>query len=97
MSDVQHKEWFIVALVSHIRQPLMQQNIATQSKALEIAMKIEASPIGETAVRMNQIQVHLVNLTLQLQDIKKEKEEHDDLWCTRCHVNRHTKETYPNF
>ena len=24
MSDVQHKEWFIAALVSHIRQPLMQ-------------------------------------------------------------------------
>ena len=27
MSDVQHKEWFIVALVLHIRKPLMQQNI----------------------------------------------------------------------
>ena len=24
MSDVQHKEWFIAALVPHIRQPLMQ-------------------------------------------------------------------------
>ena len=29
MSDVQQKEWFIVALVLHIRQPLMQQNITT--------------------------------------------------------------------
>ena len=28
MSDVQHKKLFITALVSHIRQPLMQQNIA---------------------------------------------------------------------
>ena len=42
MSDVQHKEWFIVALVSHIRHPLMQQKIATQREALEIAMKLEA-------------------------------------------------------
>ena len=24
MSDIQHKEWFIAALVPHIRQPLMQ-------------------------------------------------------------------------
>ena len=26
MSDVQHKEWFIVALLPHIRVTLMQQN-----------------------------------------------------------------------
>ena len=42
MSDVKHKEWFIVALVSHIRQPLIQQIIEMQSEALEIAMKLEA-------------------------------------------------------
>ena len=46
MSDVQHKEWFIVTLVPHIRQPLMQQNIVTQSTSLEIAMKLEASLVG---------------------------------------------------
>ena len=40
MSDVQHKEWFIVALVLHIRQSLMQQNIATQNEILEMAMKL---------------------------------------------------------
>ena len=67
MSDVQHKEWFIVALVLHIRQPLMQQKIATQSEALETAMKLEASPVGESAVKMNHIQAQLANLTLQLQ------------------------------
>ena len=27
MSDVQHKEWFIVVLLPHIQGPLMQQNI----------------------------------------------------------------------
>ena len=56
ISDVQHKEWFITVLVLHIQQPLMQQNIVTQSEDLEIAMNLEASPIGETAVGMNQIQ-----------------------------------------
>ena len=97
MSDVQHKEWFIAALVPDIRQPLMQQNNATQSKGLEIAMKLEASPIGESATSMNQIQAQLVNLTLQLQDIKKGKENHKDLWCTCCHIDGHTKYTFPNF
>ena len=55
MSDVQHKEWFIAALVSDIRQPLTQQKIATQSEALEIAMKLNASPMEESIVRVNQI------------------------------------------
>ena len=55
MSDFQHKQRFIAELVPHIQHPLMQQKIVTQSKALEIAMKLEASPIRETIVRMNQI------------------------------------------
>ena len=37
-----------------------------QSEALEIAMKLEASPVGETAVGMSQIQAQLANLSLQL-------------------------------
>ena len=60
-------------------------------------MKLEASPIGETVVDMNQIQAQLENLTFQLQDIKNEKEEHDDLRCTRCHTDGHTKDTYSTF
>ena len=71
----------------------MQQNIVTQSEALEIAMKLEASPIGESTVGMNKIQVQLVNLTLQLQDIKKGKEHHENLWGTRCCVDGHPKDT----
>ena len=58
-------------LVPHIRIHFMQQNIATQSGALEITMKLEASPIIETQVGMNEIQSQLVRLMIQLQDIKK--------------------------
>ena len=60
----------------------MQQNIATQTEALELAMKLEASPIGDGATGMIQIQSQLANLTIQLQDIKRGKEVQEDLWCT---------------
>ena len=74
MSDVQHKEWFIATLLPQIRGPLMQQNIAMQTKALELVIKLEASPIGDGSAGMIQIQSQLDNLTIQLQDIKRGKE-----------------------
>ena len=52
MSNVQHKYWFIVVLLPHIRGPLMQQKIELQTEALELAMKLEASPIGDGAAGM---------------------------------------------
>ena len=75
----------------------MQKNIVTQSEALETAMKLEALPVGETAVRMNHIRAQLANMMLQLQYIKKSKEDRDDIWCTRCHASKHTKDTCPAF
>ena len=60
-------------------------------------MKLEASPLGETVVAMNQIQAQLDNLTLKLQDIKKAKEDHDDLWCTHFHAGGHPKDSCPTF
>ena len=53
---------------------MMQQKVATRVEALEISMKLEASLVGETGVRMAQIQNQLVNLTLHLQHMKKGKE-----------------------
>ena len=97
MSDVKHKEWFIVALVPHIWKPLMQQKIMMQREALEIVMKLEASHVGENVAGVNQIQVQLENLTLQLKDIKKGKENHKDILCTHCHADGHTKDTCPTF
>ena len=48
-------------------------------------------------VGMNQIKEQLANMTLQLQDIKKAKEDHDDLWCTQSRADGHTKDTCPTF
>jgi len=64
ISDAQHKEWFIAALLPHIRVPLTQQRITSQEEALEISMKLEASPIGETGVGMAQIHNQLANLNI---------------------------------
>ena len=52
MSDVQHKEWFIVALLPHIRATLMQQKIVSQTEALEIAMKLKSSSIEDGGAGM---------------------------------------------
>ena len=62
MSYVQHKEWFIVSLLPHIWTHLMQQNIVSQIEALEIAMKLEASSVGDTSLGMMQIQSQLANV-----------------------------------
>jgi len=51
----QHKEWFIATLLLHIRLPLTQHKIATQAKALEIAIKLEALLIGDTHAGVQQI------------------------------------------
>ena len=62
----------------------MKQKIATQMKALELEMKLEASPIGDGAIGMIQIQSQLDNITIQIQYIKRGKEVQEDLWCMRC-------------
>ena len=54
----QHQEWFIAVLLPHIRQPLMQHKVTLQEEALEIVMKLEASPIAETSVGMAHIPIH---------------------------------------
>ena len=69
----QHKEWFIAALLPHIRLPLMQQKIQTQDDALEMVMKLEASPLAETSTGMTNPQNKLANLTLQMHEIRKGK------------------------
>ena len=55
MLYVQHKEWFITTLLPHIWGPLMQQKIESQTEALELEMKLEASPIEDGVTWMVQI------------------------------------------
>ena len=62
----------------------MQQKVTSQSEALEIAMRLEASPMFESTLGMDQLQKQLVNITLELQSLKKGKEVWEEVWCTRC-------------
>ena len=67
-----HKEWFIAELLPHIRTPLMQQKVADQQEALEIAMKLETNPVRDNS-RIAQLQEQLAELALELCDMKKGK------------------------
>jgi hypothetical protein len=95
----QNKEWFIVALLPHIRVPLMQQKIASQEEYLEITMKLESSPMGESSSCMSQILSQLTGLSLQVEDMKKDKgkDKMEDVWCVRCRSEGHNKEHCPLF
>jgi hypothetical protein len=62
--DEQHKEWFIATLLPHIRATLMQRKVASQAEALEISMKLEATPIGESNPGMSLILNQLTSLSL---------------------------------
>ena len=51
----------------------MQQKIDSQDEALEIAKKLESSPMGESSLGMSQILSQLTSLSLQVEDMKKDK------------------------
>ena len=51
----QHQEWFIAALLPHIRLPLMQQKVTSQSEAREIMMRLEASLMSKSTLGMDQL------------------------------------------
>jgi hypothetical protein len=95
----QHKKWFIVALLPPIRVPLMQQKVASQDDALDISMKLEATPVGESNPGMSHILSQLTSLSLQVEYMKndKVKEKREDIWCIICKVEGHEKEHFPLF
>jgi hypothetical protein len=97
--DEQNKEWFIVSLLPHIRVFLMQQKVASQAEALEITMKLESTPMGESNLGMSQILSQLTSLSLQVEDMKKDKGKYkrEDIWCIRCNSEGHDKENCPLF
>jgi hypothetical protein len=70
-----------------------------QAEALEIAMKLESIPMGESSSGMSQILSQLTSLSLQVEDMKKDrgKEKRKDIWCVICRSEGHDKEHCPLF
>jgi hypothetical protein len=77
--EEQNKEWFIASLLPQIRVPLM----VSQAEALEIAMKLESTPMEESISGMSQILSQLTSLSLQVEDMKKDKGKYkrEYIWC----------------
>ena len=65
--------------------PLMQQKITSQAVALDIAMKLESTPMGESSLGMSQILSQLTSISLQVEDMKKDKgkDKREDIWCVK--------------
>ena len=77
----------------------MKQKVASQDEVLDIAMKLESTPMGESNSGMSQILSQLTSLSLQVEDMKKDKGKYkrEDIWCIRCKSEGHDKEHCPLF
>jgi hypothetical protein len=55
--------------------------------------------MGESSSGMSQILRQLTSLSLEVEDIKKDKGKYkrEDIWCVRCRSEGHEKEHFPLF
>jgi hypothetical protein len=62
-------------------------------------MKLEANPVGESSPGMSRILNQLTSLSLQVEDMKKDKgkEKREGIRCIRCKLEGHDKEHCPLF
>jgi hypothetical protein len=68
----------------------------SQIEALEIAMKLESSPVGDSG-GMEHVQTHLVVFTIKLEELKKVKEKCEQVWFTKCGIEGHHTNECPTF
>jgi hypothetical protein len=52
---------------------------------LDITIKLESTPMGESNSSISQILSQLTSLSLQVEDMKKDKgkDKREDIWCVR--------------
>jgi hypothetical protein len=53
-------------------------------------MKLESTPMGESSSGMSQILSQLTSLSLQVEEMKKDKgkDKREYIWCVRCRSKR---------
>ena len=72
----------------------MQQKVADQQEALEIAMKLETAPVGDDS-GIAQIQAQLAAMALELRDMKMAKTSREEVWCMQCRSEGHDRDQCP--
>ena len=72
----------------------MQQKVADQQEALEIAIKLETAPVKDNS-GIAQIQAQLTEMDLEIRDMKKEKSTHEEVWCICSQTKGHDKDQFP--
>jgi hypothetical protein len=93
---MQHREWLIVGLLSHIQFPFTEQKVRTQAEVVEITMCLEATPGGvKTSEVLAQVQSQVSNLNMQPQDMAKTKFMCKHVWCTACRSEEHRRDECP--
>jgi hypothetical protein len=77
----------------------MWKKISLQDEALEITMNLESAPMGESSSGMSQILNQLTSLSLQVEDMNKDKGKYkrEEIWCVKCRSEGHDKEHCPLF
>jgi hypothetical protein len=62
-------------------------------------MELESAFMGESGSGMSQILSQLTSLSLQVEDMNKDKgkDKREDFWCIRCKSEGHDKEHCPIF
>ena len=58
-------------------------------------MILYASSMSESTLGMDQLEQQLIIIILELQSLKKGKEVCEEIWCTRCRTEGHSKEQCP--
>ena len=57
LTDGQHRTWFVLSLMSHLRTALSQQKLSNQAEALEIKMRLHETLIQDPNLGVQQIHV----------------------------------------
>jgi len=76
---VQHKEWFIGGMLSHLCTSLLQQHMLMSWEALEFAMQLESisglayASVFRLALGLAQFQYQLASLFEQIKELAKAK------------------------
>jgi hypothetical protein len=76
ITDMQHRNLFIISLFPHLKYPLRKHKFQTQAEALQESLQLEENKYKHTYPSVEELRTDLNNMTFQLNHNKgKEKRE----------------------